>query len=116
MKRFELNYFQVVTGNCTIPTATVRLIVDGNQVTDSACSAHSSLDAIFKTIDRITKIDPKITKNETATNFPIDKRPIKVKIIINLDQKIFSGQGESMDIIEANVLAYIDALNNFSNQ
>ena len=57
--KYELDYLHVSTGNSTIPTATIRLKVDGTPVQEASCG-HGPIDAIYKAIDRITKLTVKL--------------------------------------------------------
>ncbi len=49
----------VVTGNKTIPTATVE-IKKKNKVIEEAACGDGPVDAVYKAIDRITKVETKL--------------------------------------------------------
>ncbi|MCM8786352.1 MAG: 2-isopropylmalate synthase, partial [Candidatus Omnitrophica bacterium] len=54
---YTLEYFHIVSGSSTIPSATVRLKKEGKIIED-ASRGDGPVDALYKAIDRITKITP----------------------------------------------------------
>ena len=108
--RYQLDYLHVSTGNSTIPTATVRLKVNESLIQEASCG-DGPIDAIYKAIDRITKIDVKLAeysiKAVTSGQDALGEVMVKVKENGNA----YVGRGLSTDIIEASTLAYLHAVN-----
>lgn len=108
---FKLEYFNINTGNSTLPTATVRLLYQDKNLEDAACG-DGPVDASFKAIDRITKFKIKlIDYNVRALTRGKDAQgeaTVKIK-----DEKgnIFVGRSISTDTLEASIRAYLKAVN-----
>jgi 2-isopropylmalate synthase len=112
---WKLDYLSVMTG--TIPTASVRLIrADKNEPISDAGTGDGPIDAMLKTIDRITGIKGSlmdysvgsVTRGKDAIG------EVSVRVQFNGDAgKIVTGKGASTDIIEASALAYLNALNRY---
>jgi 2-isopropylmalate synthase len=108
---FNLVYFNVTCGNCTVPTATIQLKKDG-KVHQDASSGDGPIDAAYKTIDRITGLSGKLLdyniKAVTGGQDALGEVNIKIQAH---DKRIITGRGSSTDIIEASVKAYLNAIN-----
>ncbi|MBC7190060.1 2-isopropylmalate synthase [Candidatus Aerophobetes bacterium] len=109
---FSLEYIHVVTGNCILPTATVRLKKEGKVYQEAACG-DGPIDAAYRAIDRICQLDLTLVdysiKAATVGKDALGEVTVRVKIGENL----ISGRGSSTDIIEASAKAYINAINRF---
>lgn len=109
---YELVYISSVSGNQTVPTATVRIKVKGQIIQEAACGA-GPVDALTNAIDRITKIK--------ATIFDYTIRGItsgrdalgEVNLVIQTNGHRVPGKGVSTDIVEASARAYLNALNRY---
>ena len=109
--RIKLNEVTIVSGNKVMPTASVKLTVDGEEVliagvgigpVDAAINAVNSLD-IFDDIDFIEYHVDAITGGTDAL--------IDVIIKLQKGDKIISARGTEPDIINASVKAYISGVN-----
>ncbi len=109
--RIKLDEVTIVSGNKVMPTASVKITIDGEQIlnagvglgpVDAAINAIKSLD-IFKDIDLIEYHVDAITGGTDAF----------IDVIIKLQQgdKIVSARGTEPDIINASVKAYIAGVN-----
>jgi len=107
---YRLVYHNVVSGNQTVATASVRL-ESSMGVVEEACCGDGPVDAVFKAI-------------EAAVGFPVNLKDYQLKAVtagqdalgeattwIECDGKVFSGRGLSTDIIEASARAYINTIN-----
>lgn len=107
---YSLQYVNVVTGNKTIPTATVE-IKKKNKVIEEAACGDGPVDAIYKAIDRITKMEAKLLdysiKSVTSGKEALGEVTVKIRV----DGKEFVGRSASTDIIEASAKAYLEAVN-----
>ena len=108
---FQLIYFNVTCGNCTVPTATVQL-KKGKKVFEDAASGDGPIDAAYKTIDRITGISGKLIdyniRSVTGGKDALGEVSARIR---GPQGRIVSGRGSSTDIIEASVRAYLNAIN-----
>ncbi|HBE80231.1 MAG TPA: 2-isopropylmalate synthase [Firmicutes bacterium] len=108
--RFILDYLHVSTGNCTIPTATIRLKKDGELVQEASCG-DGPIDAIYKAIDRITQITVKLDEYNIKAVSSGEDALGEVLVKVRENGNAYVGRGLSTDIIEASTLAYIHAVN-----
>jgi 2-isopropylmalate synthase len=108
---FTLKSVQIMSGDKTIPTATVVLRRGKKEYVESA-TGNGPVDAVFKAIDRIVAI-----KNITLEDFSITavtsgKDAIgEVSLSVHTDGSSYSGHGTDTDIIVASTKAYLNAIN-----
>ncbi|MAG07922.1 2-isopropylmalate synthase [Candidatus Woesearchaeota archaeon] len=110
---YKLDYVHASGGSeHIIPTATVRLIKDGEkEPQESADCGDGPIDAVYNTIDGITGIKIElvgynisaVTKGKDAVG--------EVIVRIRNNGNVARGRGSSTDIIEASAFAYVNALN-----
>ena len=107
----KLDEVTIVSGNKVMPTASVKITIDGEQIlnagvglgpVDAAINAIKSLD-IFKDIDLIEYHVDSITGGTDAF--------IDVIIKLQKGDKVVSARGTEADIINASVKAYIAGVN-----
>jgi len=107
---WKLDYLSVMTG--VIPTASVRLLQAGKKEPDTdAGTGDGPIDAMLKTVDRITGIKGSLT--DFAVNSVTKGKDAIGEVSVRVDfvGRIVTGKGTSTDIIEASALAYLNALN-----
>jgi 2-isopropylmalate synthase len=108
---YQLDWFAVQTTNFTTATSTVSL-KKGAEKFQAVSLGDGPIDAAFQAIDEIVK-----PVSHTFEVFRIDSTSEgkdtmgDVRIKLQAEGRTFSGHGLSTDIIEASVLAYIQALN-----
>jgi 2-isopropylmalate synthase len=109
-RRFKLIYINVVAGNITVPTATVKMEVDG-QLIQEAGFGDGPVDATFKTIKKITRTKSKLL--QFAINAITSGTEAQGEVTVRLEEKGYHviGQGADTDVIVASAKAYINALN-----
>ena len=109
-EKLKLIYLQVITGNQTLPTATVK-IKKGRKIYQEASVGDGPIDATYKAIDRITGFSPKLLdyslKAVTSGKEALGEVTVKIKE----GEWEVMGRGVSTDVIEASARAYINALN-----
>ncbi|MCX7922874.1 MAG: 2-isopropylmalate synthase [Clostridia bacterium] len=107
---FELDSFQINSGNKTIATATVSLKKNDSVITEAA-TGDGPVDAAFNAMERAVGVSLEledyglraVTEGKDALG--------EVTVRVSKDEKIFVGRGVSTDIIEASVKAYLNAIN-----
>jgi 2-isopropylmalate synthase len=108
--RYKLIYLNVVSGNATIPTATVRMEVDDREKQD-AFFGVGPVDATFATIRKITRTKHKLLKYLVhAVTEGTDAQAV-VTVQIQYNKRIVAGRGADPDVLVASAKAYINALN-----
>jgi 2-isopropylmalate synthase len=109
-RRYKLVYLNVIAGNITIPTATVKMEVDGKLIQEAGFG-DGPVDALFKTIKKITRTRSKLL--QFAINAITGGTEAQGEVTVRLQEKgqTVMGQGADTDVIVASAKAYINALN-----
>lgn len=108
--RYKLVYINVISGNVTVPTATVQMEMDG-KLLQEAGFGDGPVDATFKTIKKMTRTKSKLL--QFAINAITGGTEAQGEVTVRLEEKGYSviGQGADTDVIVASAKAYINALN-----
>lgn len=109
---FILDYLHVNSGSSSIPTATVRIKSNGDEVSDSA-TGDGPVDALFNAIDRALNREHTIESYRVRSVTSGRQALGEVSVRIRSEQRSFTGRGVSTDIIEASGKAYLSAINQF---
>lgn len=107
---FELESFQISSGNKVVATSTVSVKRNGRVITEAA-TGDGPVDAAFNAMERAVGISfeleayglKAVTEGKDALG--------EVTVRVSKDGKLFVGRGVSTDIIEASVKAYMNAIN-----
>jgi 2-isopropylmalate synthase len=108
--KYKLLHVNVVSGDVTIPTATVQMEIEGQVVKDVG-HGDGPVDAVFKTVAKITGTQSRLLKYSVNSITGGTDAQGEVTVRLEEDGNIVVGQGAHTDIIMASVLAYINALN-----
>ena len=106
---WRLDLLQVASGNRSLPTATVVLRKEGRTFQDAAIG-DGPIDALFKAIDRITKLPGKILDYQVRSVTEGGEAQGEVDVKAEFNGRTYSGRGVSTDIIEASAKAYLNAV------
>jgi 2-isopropylmalate synthase len=109
-EHYKLIYLNVSCGSVTVPTATVKMEIDG-EVKADAGFGNGPVDATFATIAKITGTDAKLKLY--AVNAITGGSDAQGEVTVRLEANGLevSGQGAHPDIIVASAKAYVNALN-----
>ncbi|MDP4093993.1 MAG: 2-isopropylmalate synthase [Bacillota bacterium] len=107
---YELDSFQINSGNKVISTAMVSLKRNGETITEAA-TGDGPVDAAFNAMERVSGVGLEledyglraVTEGKDALG--------EVTVRVSRDNKTIIGRGISTDIIEASVKAYLNAIN-----
>ena len=109
-EKYKLIYLSVTCGNVAIPTATVKMEIDGKPVQDANFGV-GPVDATYTTIRKLTKTGHRLLKYQVnAVTEGIDALGV-VSVQIKYNDRIVAGRGADPDVIVASAKAYINALN-----
>jgi 2-isopropylmalate synthase len=111
-ERFMLDYLHVSSGSSVIPTATVRLTID-EKTFQAAATGSGALEAACRAIDKITDLYGKLLDYQLKSIGEGKDALGEVLALIQFEGRTYRGRGLSTDILEASVLAYINAINRF---
>lgn len=108
---FSLLTFHLTYGSHAVPTATLRVKNHTGEIREEAACGNGSVDAIFKTVDRITNEEVELVNYQIHS--VTDGRDALGEVSVQLKQHglVVRGRGVSTDILEASVRAYLDAVN-----
>ncbi len=106
---YELEYFNIQSGNTSIPTATVRIRY-GEELLEEAATGDGPVSAIFKAIERATGVESTLVEYNVHAVTPGKQAMGEVSVIVMVEDKRVTGRGASTDILEASAKAYVNAL------
>jgi 2-isopropylmalate synthase len=107
---YVLENLQVKSGTDSIPTATVKLRC-GDKIVEDSSEGDGPVDAAYKAIDRMTHVQAKLTSYSINAVSKGKDALGEVLIRIEYDGSSYAGRSASTDIVEASVLAYLNAVN-----
>lgn len=113
-KTYEIMAVQISDCSAGVPSAVVTIKHDGKEITDASIG-DGAMDAIFKTIDRITGFTGTLMdyKVKSVTEGKDALAKVTCKVIFNEDNPAMIGHGLSLDTMIASARAYIGALNSY---
>jgi len=106
----KLDRFNVTASNAITPVSTIRLLRDGKLVEHVAAS-DGPINASFKAINQLLGL--KVTLESFQLNAITGGRDAQCEAAVRVrdGERIYHGRGVSTDVIEASILAYVQALN-----
>ncbi len=108
--KYELCYLNVVSGTVEVPTATVKLKIDGEE-TKRAGFGVGPIDAAFNTIAKMIGSNSKLMRfSVNAITGGMDAQG-EVTVRLQENGLIALGKGADPDIITASAKAYVNGLN-----
>jgi 2-isopropylmalate synthase len=109
-EKYRMAYLSVVCGNMAIPTATIKIEMDGRSQQE-ACYGDGPVDATLKAIQKIIKTNSKFIKFYVNAITGGTDAQGEVFVKLEEDGSTVIGKGVDTDIIVASGKAYINALN-----
>lgn len=109
-EKYDLQNFQVTTGNDAVSTATVKIKEEDKIMQEAACG-DGPINAVFNAIERTTGINVKLEDYSLKAITSGKDALGEVTVKVDIHGGKFIGRGISMDIIEASVKAYMNAIN-----
>ncbi len=107
---YELDSFQISSGNKIIATSTITLKKNDNIITEAA-TGDGPVDAAFNAIERAIGFSLKLEDYAIRAVTEGKDALGEVTVRVLKDDKLYVGRGVSTDIIEASVKAYLNAIN-----
>ncbi|MEW6750300.1 MAG: 2-isopropylmalate synthase [Candidatus Latescibacterota bacterium] len=109
-EKYVLEYLHTISGTGTVPSATVRLRVDGAQVLQTACG-DGPVDAAYLAIATAAQTCVKVEEYAIRAVTSGSQALGEVTVRVSQEGRTCKGRGISTDVIEASAKAYVDALN-----
>ncbi|HJR18204.1 MAG TPA: alpha-isopropylmalate synthase regulatory domain-containing protein, partial [Actinomycetota bacterium] len=107
---YRLEALQVTGGTHLAPTATVKIVKNGESIQESAMG-DGMVDAAFGAIMRATSVDAKLASFNIAAVTEGSEALGDVTVQVVVEGERFTGRGISTDIVEASARAFLNALN-----
>jgi 2-isopropylmalate synthase len=109
-ERFRLTYLNINSGSATVPTASVKMEIDGAE-RGAAGFGNGPVDATFRTIAKIAKTRARLQRFaiNAITGGSDAQGEVTVRLQANGHEVV--GQGTHPDVIVASAKAYVNALN-----
>ncbi len=107
---YKLDYLHINSGTAAIPTATVRVSVNG-EMREGAAIGNGPVAALYKAISDVTGSSATLAGYEIRA--VTSGKEAMGEVIVHLeglDRRVM-GRGASTDVIEASARAYVDGLN-----
>ena len=113
-KIYELVSLQLMDCSNGVPSAAVTIKKDNNEIIDASIGEWT-IDAIFKTIDRISNLTGELRdyKVKSVSEGKDALASVTVKVAFNKDEPAIIGHGLNIDTMVASARAYIGALNSY---
>ncbi|MFH0935695.1 MAG: 2-isopropylmalate synthase [Candidatus Omnitrophota bacterium] len=110
---YQLLSVKVTTGTDTVPQAEVKIKYK-KKILEAKSTGDGPVDACYKAVDKITSLSGRLLdyRLEAVTSGKDAMGEANIKVSIK--NKVISGRGSSTDIIEASVLAYLNAVNKYA--
>jgi 2-isopropylmalate synthase len=114
-QRYELKNLSVVSGTFATPTATVEMMIDGEEQ-KAAKMGGGPVDAVFKAITELTGNKARLLRyHVNAITSGMDAQG-EVAVTLEDDGTRVIGQGSDTDIIVASAKAYVHAINKLAQR
>jgi 2-isopropylmalate synthase len=107
---YSFKHMTVTSDSDSTPQATVTLIKDGDDITDSQKGA-GAVDAIYSTIKAILKEDVKLVDYSIQSVTSGTDAIADVTTRIQDNERIYTGRGTSTDVLLASAKSYVMAIN-----
>ena len=109
-QKYELQYLHTVSGTGTVPSATVRISIEGEEVQKSAWG-DGPVDATYMAIVKATQTSATVDDYAIRAITSGSQALGEVTVRVSDDGQTAKGRGVSTDVIEASAKAYVEALN-----
>ena len=107
---WTLGGVQTTAGSSTIPTATVKLVREGEAITDAA-TGDGPVDAVYEAIQRMTGVHVRLIDYSLRAITSGKDAQGEVTIEVEHQGRRFRTRGVSTDIVEASARAFLAAVN-----
>ncbi|AQT67292.1 2-isopropylmalate synthase [Anaerohalosphaera lusitana] len=107
---YKLEYLHVACGTGTLPTASVRMIVNGESKQAAACG-DGPVDAAYEAVRLACEQSPKLEGYNIQAVTGGKEAMGEATVRVSDGKRTFMGRGVSTDIVEASAKAYVSAIN-----
>jgi 2-isopropylmalate synthase len=108
---WTLEAFTCNAGTGTLPHAAVALWNRDGTIVRDAAVGDGPIDAVFKTIERMTGIEPRLIDYRVRNVSAGEDAQGEATVEVEHEGRKLHGRGVSTDIIEASALAFLEVIN-----
>ena len=113
---FQLEGVQISCGTDMIPTATVTLRNQADQVVTACDFGTGPIDAMYKAVNKIVQVENDLTEfSVQSVTRGIDALGEVTIRVTSPDGEVYTGRGADNDIVVSSARAYVNALNRLLN-
>lgn len=109
-ERVKLDRYNVIASNAITPVSTIRLIKDGKLIEQVAAS-DGPINASFKAISELLGLEVSLESFQLNAITGGADAQCEAAVRVRNGQRSYHGRGVSTDVIEASILAYLQAIN-----
>jgi 2-isopropylmalate synthase len=111
-KEYEIVSLQI--SDCTngVPSSAIKMRHDEKEYLEAGIG-DGTMDAIFKTVDRITNISGRLNEYKVQSVSKGKDSLAKVTVKVKFDDQLYTGHGLHIDTMFASANAYVNALNSY---
>ncbi len=111
-KSYALERYVINSGNSITPTSSIVLVKSTGERTEKVAIGFGPVDASFNAINKIVRMQ--IRLEEYSIGAVTEGRDAQGEVSVKISSKgtTAKGYGLSTDVIEASILAYVNAINN----
>ena len=110
-QKYQLEYLHAISGTGTVPSATVRICLDGDKKVQQSAWGDGPVDASYEAIRKATREKAQVAEYAIRAVTHSSKAQGEVTVLVKDGAAEAKGRGVSTDVVEASAKAYIDALN-----
>ena len=110
---YKIESFHVTSGTQTIPTATLRMRDPKGKVTQDAATGDGPIDAICRTMDRITGTSGRLCDYKIRAVTSGKDALGEVTVEVEFNGVRIRARAVSTDVLEASAKAYLNAINRY---
>lgn len=114
-ERWLLESFQVISGNKSMPSATVQLTAQDGSTKLEAAHGDGPVDALYNAIDRAADFDGQLLEYWSKAVTGGGDALVEVMVLVRQGAHAASGRCASTDVIEASARAYLSAINKLAS-
>jgi 2-isopropylmalate synthase len=107
---YSITYLQVTSGTTVLPMATVKMLMNGQEVVGTG-SGNGPIDAAFNAVAKLTKTKSQLLRFTVSALTGGTDAQGEVTVRLKEDECIALGRGSDPDIITASAYAYVNGLN-----
>ncbi|RJP87781.1 MAG: 2-isopropylmalate synthase [Desulfobacteraceae bacterium] len=107
---YAITYLQVTSGTTVLPMATVKMMINGQEVVGTG-SGNGPIDAAFNAVAKLTGTKSKLLRFTISALTGGTDAQGEVTVRLKEDERIALGRGSDPDIITASAYSYVNGLN-----